>query len=50
MFVALERLLGLAQGCRNMFQVNGRSLLLLRGKRRVLLESRFPRHGIDLRS
>jgi nitrite reductase/ring-hydroxylating ferredoxin subunit len=51
MFIALERLLNLEDGYRQVFQVQGRSLLLLvvEGRTR-LLENRCPHQGVSLHS
>lgn len=49
MFVALERLLNLQEGYRQVFQVQGRSLLLLVVEgRAVLLDDRCPHQGAPL--
>lgn len=49
MFVALERLLNLDEGYRQVFQVQGRSLLLMVVEgRTLLLENRCPHQGASL--
>ncbi|MBB2496054.1 Rieske (2Fe-2S) protein [Aquipseudomonas ullengensis] len=49
MFIALERLINLDDGYRRLFQVDGRSLLLLMVDRQpVLLENRCPHQGAPL--
>jgi nitrite reductase/ring-hydroxylating ferredoxin subunit len=51
MFVALERLLNMTEGYRQVFQVQGRSLLLMVVEgRTLLLDNRCPHQGAGLQS